>query len=499
MYNSLCAVIPKSRIDDKRIKAAIKTLDWSKDKYPCPFEPLALPAKYDHDGEKFCLMHHPAKVDHLNVEAIIAYQKLFENGFTDFKFVNLQPSLGQGYWGLGPRSLSDHSEARKYKMLDFTGAFLQSPNFCNIVVEEIRLHHTEIKGDAIFQNVLLGSLILKNCLIACNHMIFHGVQIDSFEISGSKFEQKGYSKRCGTLDFSGLDIGKDSRISNFYVAQDNTIQIPISFMSCKVSRIILEDATYEACPSFFGVALDELKELQLPSKAAYAKILHRYSYLYLIKQSLKQLWNNPVQSIKNIPYYLRMWKSKNPFLIYEYQKFRQIYNIAKDRGMYLEQSDYYCLMRKCLENNRITPWVERLLSRLYGLFSNYGQSIIKPIIFSSLTMVVSAYLYHNMYKIDLDDAFLISEKQVIKPFSLLYDKDQQAILNATLHQSEIAIGTFDIYYGDGRWTITKHTASEVKAKVSLASAYWLSVIESSCTSILIFLLFLAVRWNFRRA
>lgn len=82
--------------------------------------------------------------------------------------------------------------------------------------------------------------------------------------------------------------------------------------------------------------------------------------------------------------------------------------------------------------------------------------------------------YHATYNINYSDASLISIKQVIKPFSLLYDSGQQEFLGKAIYQGKQLI----------------HLP---------LSTYLMSMIESIITSLLLFLFALAIRWNFRRA
>ena len=116
-------------------------------------------------------------------------------------------------------------------------------------------------------------------------------------------------------------------------------------------------------------------------------------------------------------------RSANHEFANQYRKFRQIYNITKHRGMYLEQSEYFYLMQRCIEKNTDNPFSLRLFSMLYRWFSGYGQSVKRPLIIFASTYLVAELFY---YEQGINNWWLAPFKQIVKPYNLLFETHQSS-------------------------------------------------------------------------
>ncbi|MCD6055474.1 MAG: hypothetical protein K0R12_436 [Gammaproteobacteria bacterium] len=98
-----------------------------------------------------------------------------------------------------------------------------------------------------------------------------------------------------------------------------------------------------------------------------------------------------------------------------------------------EESMFYALVQKSIRQNRNSPFNIRLLSYLYGVFTNYGQSYLRPIVSLGVIFCLSIFIYgllmsstinwHN--KIDwniIGDSFDCALQQ-IKPFGFSNSKN----------------------------------------------------------------------------
>lgn len=128
-----------------------------------------------------------------------------------------------------------------------------------------------------------------------------------------------------------------------------------------------------------------------------------------------------------------------------------MYNITKKRDMFSEQAEYFYLMQHYFGKAKESGLFNSFISWLYRIFSNYGQSTLRPIISLISVWVVFALLYEKDW--------LLSVQQIVKPYSILFQESKELC----------------------KWQL------------------FLGTLESTAAIALIALFLIALRWRFRKA
>jgi uncharacterized membrane protein len=167
--------------------------------------------------------------------------------------------------------------------------------------------------------------------------------------------------------------------------------------------------------------------------------------------------------------------------------------------MYHEQSAYYSLMQDCLQQIPNIPWTTKFFSYLYGLFSDYGQSITRPILSFILILFLSIGLY-NCIGISLNESVYASLTQIVKPFSIVYDANlaRQLLQNQSEH-NERTHTINECLLSSSVHIQQKNFLALTDKKFEEWLLIIISIVESLAELTLLFLFGLALRWNYRKA
>ena len=446
-----CTVIQRSQRTKNHIKNALKYL---KSEPFCQFTDL--PAEYAFEGEHFCLMHlpvtspekndlkkdDPTYTNPLKKQSNIIIKNYIERSLaqgnvtinlcfiqmTSLSISNISPNYISALYCIG-------SELVKVDLTNIEAPSL-TINFNYSKIQDFRISNSTLNKLNFIETYLTNTLLPYPSTVfqhIPNYFWIFNTTLDVLKIEGAYLNAP---------KFYGIDLsGSKIKILNLINTKTKGV---LNFKGCAVEELVCNNTTFEQSPSFFGLDTKKLIKSHLP-----------------IAKDFKTLFDQ---------------KKDNGFWKEQYLRFREIYNITRDRKMYQEQGDYFYLMQKCFCKNKENSWWSRHIGQLYGAFSNYGQSLWKPLAglvgtwFVGMCLLTLSYSQYPLSLDDLGNAALISAQQIISPYSLL-DKNQQ--IKTLEHLSGL---TSTPCYG-----------------------YFISLLESSLSLAFLGMFILALRWNFRKA
>ena len=164
------------------------------------------------------------------------------------------------------------------------------------------------------------------------------------------------------------------------------------------------------------------------------------------------------------------------------------------REMYLEQSTYFSLMQKCQRNTSSTSCLLKFFNLSYWIISDYGQSVTRPIIGLLLTFLMSIAIFSSL-GVEKINAPYLSLTQILKPYSLLYDREPRVLLDKLCLK--------DLSETDNTTLIKSDSQPACASSLAQYKYGWLfiitSLLESTLSLVFLACLVLALRWNFRKA
>lgn len=480
--NKYCAIIPSALKDEPRIKSALA----NKTSSPCQFSELT--AEYEYEGEHFCLMHLPYQIDKQK-DFEVKFNELLKSGHTDFSFIS---------------AAYLHIIQHK-KDLSFLGANLWNLNISHSKIKYLNLNSTAIHVSKI-KNCAVSNLNLRQA--ALNSITFYKSHICYLITKACVL-----SPPKSTLYYDGRGssfIITKSKIKSFVFAE-NECRINLEITNSEIEGIDLRDTIFYLSPVFSEKHVKELKSLNLPGRK-YFKLRE----LKKLSSSKTEIFRNfkqtffPNNRLPKITELLKRFKSaiknKNKAWKNQHKKFRDIYNLCKSHHMHNEQADYFYLMQYCFEKSGEKTRLLRFTSRAYRWTSEYGQNILRPLFSLGSIILLFSILLWKFYNVDFGKALILSTQQIIKPFSLLYDQEQQNIVEKNGADHEISANCQLVknnalkrkYFDFSNETIAC-TQNDIRP---IEISGWLSswVILDSITSLSFLALFiLALRWNFKKA
>ena len=93
-----------------------------------------------------------------------------------------------------------------------------------------------------------------------------------------------------------------------------------------------------------------------------------------------------------------------------------------------DQATFFALEQECLQNDLNTPWNVRLVSRLYFATANYGQSLLRPLAWFFVVLVIFFAVYWILFTLAVASGVLFPDfllvvrftlRQVFRPFYAL--------------------------------------------------------------------------------
>lgn len=445
----ICNVIQESEKVTPRIK---KTLQNNHPLH-CQFKDLH--PEHEFEGENFCILHLPFEekkdkniFDKTN-EIIISQ---INKNQTDFSYVST--------CGLELKDL-------KIEKLFFKGASLSSLTLSNCnIYDTLNLNNVQLRGVNKINNCKRINILRLQYSVITGHLKIENTKIMEFY----SWESNYYSEtNLIRLDYKNHGIIFDNAKIKIFRFTKNQCQLCLVFLNNSeiTEELDLENTVFYTCPSFFDAkTTNSSNEIIFPEKNNFnlKKISPLRSIFHnVFKNSFTNIFDRRFINIikptlhKKLCLKIRSGMTKRSNAFYnEYKKFRALYDLTKSRNMFLEQSNFFYLMQYCFEKTQKIKRTDKIISFLYRKFSDYGQNSLKPLIWLAALKFAFAKLYSVCLNISYKTAFFISIQQTIRPYRLLFDK----------HLSY--------------------------------SSYFISFIDSTLSIILISLLLITLRWNFRK-
>lgn len=452
MSNKSCCIISETlKKNNPRLKKAF-------DRHPldkCQFHNISS-ATYEYEGNYYCLLHLPckaAKKNELKAEIIAALNKYISNNQNVFNYicidqVKINLTIGAKYSFVGAQLLN----------VELSGSYPESVNFAYSKIENLTV-----------TSLYTARFEMRECLIISN---FHFVnsKTNCLFAGWNTIILKDKKTEFNDLNFKFYLNGDIETI----ILVHNKFYIPLRVEAKDIKELKFPRNTFFSCPIIFQENIKNIPILSLPQKKAFS--FTKYPKSCISKKMEEYLGEGA-------------WAD-------QYKKFREIYNIAKMRNMYTEQSDYFSLMQYCLRKSKQQPFLLRLFSSLYQIVSDYGQSVLRPL----LVLFFSFFIFGGIFSllgVKRSDAFYLSLTQIIKPYSLLYDSDTRIIM-----QNYNSIKNNELIYNLDK-PAEKNSSQQNSFLLADMQKGWFfiisSIMESTTSIVLLTCFILALRWNFRKA
>lgn len=405
---------------------------------------------HEFNGNYYCILHLPYEVKkerELNTLAIEQFHEYVKKGETNFNFVCLE-------------GLTISINSNKY--YSFIGAWIWTIYIYDSSIECLDIRYSKIQGINQISNSTIQRFYIKHSEIGSHFELNKNkIKLILAEHNYFNFDKQ---IRQDAINY-GFIINKGSYDTIRFKYNEFNMALQISKL--RVKALDLTDNTFFVCPIFFKGDFGDIRELSLPEIKDY-----NFSKIPLKKK------NDPWQD--------------------QYEKFREIYNIAKMREMYVEQSCYFTLMQHCLQKGSKTPNILKWVSYLYGLISDYGQSVSRPLGWIAGLFIVSAFLFWFL-GVKPDDAAYLSLTQ-IKPYSILFEDEPRKLISdlCEIRSQQNFIFDNSFIFFQNQQNSQQNCASLIQYKNGWIFAAW-SIISSTFYIILLACFGLALRWNFRKA
>lgn len=462
-----CCVIPESlKHTNQRLNEAFKEYPQNQ----CQFINYE-PNTHEYQGNYYCFLHLPCaakvkKENHKQVNAKI--KELIQSGETNFNFICVEDvkfllTRGAAY--------------------SFAGAWITSMELSGSHPTEVCIAYSKLQGEIIIKKLETDRFDLLSSEISTN---FHFIdsKTDFFFARGNKIGSENMFNIFQDYSFKFLIRNSKIETIKFFC---NEFFIPLKICDIQSEAIELLHSKFHSAPIFFKEDLKNIAQLNMPKRNEFF-----FSFYPSLYEKFKDFFTLPKDERLSKKYIDNsVWES-------EYKKFREIYNIVKVRDMYAEQSDYFSLMQKCFRKTNDASFILIICSHLYHILSDYGQSIAKPIIGIFTVFLISTFIFTNL-GVDKNNAAYLSLMQILKPYSMLYDRESKLALSALCTSNPSILGNNDA-------TIqSKFKNTEENKCLSTLVQYkhgWLlaasSILESTLSLLCLTCLVLALRWNFRK-
>lgn len=447
MAEKKCCIIPESlRRSNTRLANAFSDSKL----YQCQFLG-ASEDTHEFNGNYYCILHLPYEIKKerkLNTLAIEQFQEYVKKGETNFNFVCLE--------GLDV-SLNSN------KCYSFIGAWIWTIHIHDSLIECLDIRYSKIQGLNQISNSEIQRFYIKYCEIG-SHFELNKNKIKLMLAEHNYFNFDKKQIRLDVVNYGFIIYkGAYSAIRLKY----NKFDIALQIAKSKIKILELIDNVFFVCPIFFKGDFGGISELVLPE-------IKDYNFSKMPPKKQNNFWEN------------------------QYRKFREIYNIAKMREMYIEQSCYFTLMQHCIQKISKTPKFLKWVSYLYGLISDYGQSVSRPLWWIAGLFLASALFFWAL-GVKPDYAAYLSLTQ-IKPYSILFEDEPRKLISnlcETRNQQNFIVDNPFIFF-QNQQSNQQDCSSLIQYKNGGILAIW-SVLSSTFYIILLTCVGLALRWNFRKA
>jgi hypothetical protein len=447
MTNNICCIVPShtknnnerlrnSFIDSRQTHCQFKTKERDLIEY---------------NGEYFCLLHLPFEIKsewNLHTKANEALRILINENHTNFNYICLEaPKISlQGY-----------------RIFSFIGANLWSLDIHDSVAEQINFSYCKIQGVNNFRNNTIKYLFLKNSDIS-SYLNFDNNKIELFYCNENRFDSaQGHIR----LDHNNYGIiFRDNNIKTLRLT-NNHFFLVVEFLHLTTEVFELRKNIFYSCPILLKNDFKEIQPPVLPQIEDY---------------DLSQMQPND-----------RNWQD-------QYRKFREIYNLAKMRDMYTEQSEYFTLMQRCLRKISTKPFFLTAASYTYEKVSDFGQSVSLPIKWIIALYTLSFFLFLGIGINSKNSAYLTITQ--LQPYSLLFSIEPRKALDEMCKPSTRLVEKNIFPFKTPLLLMQEDSVKECNTLLDYNYGWLLaiwSILESTIYIILLTCLGLALRWNFRKA
>jgi hypothetical protein len=429
-----CAIISKKMRNSDRLRHSFglgKQLS-------CQFETENL---VEYEDEWFCLAHLP--INHIDKDNFIKAQE--KNRCRDYSYVYFDKQFSiiiNNYIFENAIEMKPDGSRITYSAINFTGA-----SFNDGVVPALIIETKSNTSSDIFLNLMdKFSLNFRDALIQ-NHFSIHNWKYGGRPISISIYLNNCYFEDCF---FNIKDINVDIlSISNSFfnyiklkptlsvqecvikhlVFQNNILNANLEFLNCTVENLKFKNGNFVYPPAVSKQRIKNIQTLELPKRENYKfKSLkkaapnwhNKFFNVYADRTVFKQLIYR-IQILLSTRRWKELDNAKKDFWATQFNNFRDLFILAKEFEQHQEQGDYYALMKQCYELNCENPWLLRFLSKWYGRLSDYGQSILRPLIGLSIAIATYTGIYHHFCDQSWEQSRLLSVQQTTKFFSAFFD------------------------------------------------------------------------------
>lgn len=446
MSKKQCCIVPESvRNSNVRLRKAFVDSEL----HQCQFLGVSEDT-YEFNGNHYCILHLPyegKKEKNLNSLAIEQFQEYIKKGQTNFNFVCLE-------------GLTLSLKSNTY--YSFTGAWIWTMHIHDSLIECLDIRYSKIQGVNQISNSEIQRFYIKYCEVG-SHLELNKNKIKLMLAEHNYFN---FDKKSIRLDVVNHGFIINEGIYDAIRLKYNKFDIALQISKSKVKILELIDNIFFVCPIFFKGDFGGISELVLPE-------IKDYDFSKMPSKKQDNFWED------------------------QYRKFREIYNIAKMREMYIEQSYYFTLMQHCIQKISKTPKILKWVSHTYGAISDYGQSISRPLGWLAVLFILSGCFFWALGT-PKQNAIYLSLVQ-IKPYSILFEEEPRKLISTLCEISPQHNFIFDF---DSMTIQTQHEPNKCNSLIEYKNG-WLFIIWSIFSSTLYIILLaclgLSLRWNFRKA
>jgi hypothetical protein len=411
-------------------KESSKILHDAFKNYPqpeCQFSDLLL-ADYEHENNHYCALHLPIEASQkqdINLNEVIEH--CLERKHTNFNYIV----------AVGDNLVFKLNRKKDYS---FAGAQLTGVRLTGGVAKEIYMHFCRLASFDVYKLKASGLDIRDSCILS------------KFDIVNSELER--LFLQSNTIE--SIEDWHAFRDNNFRFLiaggnidwvrlMNNNLHVTLKIVRVEINELSFSENKFYSCPIIENRIVANLSNIDMPEKSSFKFDYYPKDNPYILNEK-----STPKQFKTRV--FDDWWQQA--------KRFRDLYKIAKNHDYYIEQSDYFSLMQYCLNQTQKRPLSLKVISGLYKIFSDYGQSVARPVFALIFATLLLFPLIYWIIGVPISGSLYLSLTNAFKPFSILSIDNKQI----------------------GDWLIIILGVSESIISIALLACF-----------------ILALRWNFRKA
>tara|TARA_B100000989_G_scaffold213131_1_gene161960 strand:+ start:1214 stop:2296 length:1083 start_codon:yes stop_codon:yes gene_type:complete len=344
-----CAVIPSILKDNERISQAVFDVYHPyQSNISCDYSDKLEP-EFEFNGEYYCLLHLPIQAGREIVGRNIPREKSNKIDEIIQNYNKLNKPLNFNFIAAENIKIQN----AKCDSLYFIGCWLWGIKITNCNdLDEISIQFSKVQGVNEISECSARWIHLRQNLFlsGSDGLVLNKITSDGLSTCDNDFEQKNRIIKTGVN--APQILFENSKIDSF-IFNKNNISYILRMYSNDIRRLEMRNNNFYHCPEInLSSFPNDCTSLQLPLKSD-IKFDKLISTLKAKRQSLfrKDILNSIIRAIKNPRLFLKkrsqMIQKNSDHWNSQYMFLRGIYNLARERKMYDEQSDYFYLMQKC--------------------------------------------------------------------------------------------------------------------------------------------------------